>query len=253
MVMTLLSSQMVHARLYGKQYCKKEGFHCVRVKKHQSWQSLFPDDHDRDIVMRINRMNIQLWPGLSIAVPDNLAEADIMDFSPFPLQIDTEGEKLIVVDPIQIAWGAYDSDGALIRWGPASSGATWCHDIDGPCRTQSGEFRVYSMGSSNCISKKFPLPDGGAPMPYCMFFHNGQALHGEPNGLPGYNASHGCVRMYVNDVAWLRFDFVDPPMAENDFRGTKIVVTEYAEPEEIQESQRHFRKGEFDLNYFSPT
>ena len=88
-------------------------------------------------------------------------------------------------------------------------------------------------------------------MPYCMFFHHGQALHGEPQGLPGYNASHGCVRLYVNDVAWLRFDFVDPPMAENNFRGTKVVVMPYSY--EMEAMQGKDRNGEFDLSYFSST
>ncbi len=250
-LITLLCGQMAHAKLYGRLYCKMEGFHCITVKKRQSWQSLFPDDRERDIVMRINRMNIQLWPGLKIAVPDNLSEADIMDFSPFPAQIEAPDEKVVVVDPAQLAWGAYDAEGTLIRWGPASGGADWCKDIDDECRTQSGTFRVYSMGSSNCVSKKFPLPDGGAPMPYCMFFHHGQALHGEPQGLPGYNASHGCVRLYVNDVAWLRFDFVEPAMAENGYRGTKIVVTPYGY--EAKVTQRKGLRDEFDISYFSST
>ena len=64
-------------------------------------------------------------------------------------------------------------------------------------------------------------------MPYCMYFNNGQALHGEPNGLPGYNASHGCVRLYVSDAEWLRYDFVEPPMAYNKYRGTKVVILPY--------------------------
>lgn len=222
----ILSAPTVYA-LYGKKICKSDGFHCLRVKGNQSWQSLFPDVHDRGIVMRINRMNTQLYPGLVIAVPDDVADADIMDFSPFPQNIATPGEKLIVVDPVKEAWGAYDPDGDLVRWGPISAGADYCKDIDEPCRTHEGSFRVYSLGSSDCYSSKFPLPDGGAPMPYCMYFQNGQALHGEPNGLPGYNASHGCVRMYVNDAEWLRYDFIDGPNSSNSYRGTRIIVESY--------------------------
>lgn len=212
---------------FGSKLCKNPGFHCLHVKGRQSWGSLFPDDHDRGIVMRINRMNTRLYPGLTIAVPDNLEQADIMDFSPFPANIPAPEEKVVIVDPVNVAWGAYDADGTLLRWGPASSGANFCKDIDRECRTHAGSFRVYSLGSSDCFSTKFPLPDGGAPMPYCMYFENGQALHGEPNGLPGYNASHGCVRMYVNDAEWLRYDFIEGPNSSNNYRGTRIIVRDY--------------------------
>jgi hypothetical protein len=212
---------------YGKKLCKSPGFHCLRIKSRQSWGSLFPDAHDRGIVMRINRMNTQLYPGIVIAVPDNLSEADIMDFSPFPSNVPSSGEKSVVVDPDHHAWAAYDADGVLVRWGPASAGADYCKDIEKECRTHEGSFRVYSLGSSDCYSSKFPLPDGGAPMPYCMYFQNGQALHGEPNGLPGYNASHGCVRMYVNDAEWLRYSFIEGPNSGNKYRGTKIIVNDY--------------------------
>jgi L,D-transpeptidase ErfK/SrfK len=229
---------------YGSTLCKEEGYHCVRVKGGQSWRSLWPDVHDRDIVMRINRMNTQLYPGLRIAVPNNLKEADIMDFAPFPAETNTAGEKLIVVDPQTRAWGAYDETGNLIRWGPASAGADWCRDIDEACHTHPGAFRVFTLGSSNCYSTKFPLPNGGAPMPYCMYFNNGQALHGEPNGLPGYNASHGCVRLYVNDAEWLRYDFAEGPNSSNDYRGTQVLVKPYETPEEDDDEYAHAKDEE---------
>jgi L,D-transpeptidase ErfK/SrfK len=211
---------------------KPYGAHCVRVRDGQSWRSLFPDAHDREIEMRVNRLNTQIWGGMVIAVPNNLTQADVLDFAPFPHRIQSIDEKLIVVDPTQEAWGAYDSDGSLLRWGPISAGSDWCKDLDSPCHTRTGDFRIFSLGSSDCISHKFPLPRGGAPMPYCMYFNNGQALHGEPNGLPGYNASHGCVRLYVNDAEWLRYDFVEGPNSDNDYRGTRLVVKAYSGDDE---------------------
>lgn len=231
MFLTLLTifaySNDLHARSFGSTICKDPGYICKRVKHGQSWYSLFPDAHDRDIVMRVNRMNTQLYAGQTIAIPENLASSDIMDFSPFPRQVQPLGEKVVIVDPLVLAWGSYASDGGLVRWGPIAAGASYCQDVDMPCETHSGTFRVFSLGSSDCISHKFPLPYGGAPMPYCMYFNNGQALHGEPNGLPGYNASHGCVRLYVNDAEWLRYNFVEGPNINNDFRGTRIIVRGY--------------------------
>jgi lipoprotein-anchoring transpeptidase ErfK/SrfK len=39
-----------------------------------------------------------------------------------------------------------------------------------------------------------------------MHFFKGFAMHGSV--LPGKNASHGCVRMFTSDAAWLNKSFV---------------------------------------------
>lgn len=215
-----------------------EGFSCIKVKRGQSWHKLFPDERERSIVMRVNHRNGNPYPGMTVKVPNDLEDADLLDYSPMPMTVNTEGEKLIIFDPAIHAWAAYDEDGDIVRWGPATGGKNWCSDIGEPCRTKTGEFRIYSLGSSNCVSSKFPQPDGGAPMPYCMFFHGGIAFHGSPGGVIKANASHGCVRMFVKDAEWLRYDFVDPPIASNDFRGTKVVVMPYADKKPKKSSDK---------------
>lgn len=128
-------------------------------------------------------------------------------------------EKVIIVDPNVHAWGAYSADGNLIRAGRATAGANWCPDIGRGCKTKSGVFHVYSLGSSDCISSKYPISEGGgAPMPYCMYFNGSQGLHGSNEVVEG-NISHGCVRLRVSDAAWLRYNFVGI--------GTKVIVKPY--------------------------
>jgi lipoprotein-anchoring transpeptidase ErfK/SrfK len=130
------------------------------------------------------------------------------------------GEKLVVIDPHTHTWGAYGSDGNLIRSGLATAGSSWCPDLGRPCHTSTGTFHVSSLGSADCKSRIFPKPKGGAPMPYCMFFNGGQAMHGSSDGeVVEANISHGCVRMHVADAEWLRFNFVNV--------GTKVVVKSY--------------------------
>lgn len=136
------------------------------------------------------------------------------------------GEKVIVVDPNTHTWAAYSSDGELLRSGMATAGSHWCRDIHRPCKTRSGSFRIYSLGSSGCKSSKFPVGRGGAPMPYCMFFNGGQALHGSYEVVPG-NISHGCVRLHVEDAEWIRFNFAERPNASNNYRGTKVIIRSY--------------------------
>ena len=231
--------------------CHQEGYTCVKVKRHQSWQSLFPEERERSIVMRINHTNGQLYAGRTIAVPDNLDKADLLDFSPLPRTIEAQNEKVIIVDLKKHAWGAYDADGTLIRWGPATGGSDWCKDLDRPCHTKQGNFRIYSLGSSSCVSTKFPRPRGGAPMPYCMFFNGGQALHGSPGEVVDGNISHGCVRLFVDDAEWLRYDFVEPPMSSNGYRGTRVEVVNGKEEssDDDQSDNQDDNQDDNDNNY----
>jgi L,D-transpeptidase ErfK/SrfK len=188
------------AKTYGQQICENTGYRCHKVVKGDSWQSLFPDEEDRLIAKKVNRMNTNLQSGMTIAIPVNLDE-QVLDYAPFPHKIDGTGDKVVKVDLSDLAWGAYDEDGDLLNWGPIR-----------------GSFTVYRKQGEGCVSSKFPLGRGGAPMPYCMHFSGGYALHGSPS-VPGYNASHGCVRLFTDDARWLNHNFVD-------VGATKVNVTE---------------------------
>jgi len=138
--------------------------------------------------------------------------------SRMPSKIKGYGEKVIIVNPRKHAWGAYSSDGRLLRSGLATSGGNWCKDVGRACRTPVGSYRIKSLGSSGCKSSRYPKPRGGAPMPYCMFFNGNIGLHGSYNVVDG-NRSHGCVRLKVADAKWIRFNFARI--------GTKVVVKPY--------------------------
>ena len=217
-VLLVIPREGMSVGTYGEALCHTPGYTCFKVPKGETWESLFPDNAQRNVVMRLNRINEYLRVGSIIAIPENLDVVDTMQYSPFDKQIPAPNEKIIIVDPNKMAWGAYDQNGNLLKWGPASLGQAFCPDIQTGCRTKPGQFAVYSKGSKDCISSKFPVPYGGAPMPYCMFFHNGYALHASE--LPGYNASHGCIRMFYEDAYWLSKEFVSV--------GTKVIVKPYA-------------------------
>lgn len=233
-LLLLFSSSISYSRYHSSRkhtvhatWCSAPGYTCLRVRDGDTWYSLFPDDYERGMVMRINFTNGSLYPGRVLKVPLNLEHSNILEHAPLPNNIPAPGEKIVVFDPKIHAWGAYDGDGILIRWGPASGGKDYCNDIQQPCRTKSGIFRIFLMGESNCVSSKFPIPDGGAPMPFCMFFNGDQALHGSPGGVERANVSHGCVRLFVSDAEWLRYDFIEGPTAANKYRGTKVIVLSY--------------------------
>ncbi len=142
--------------------------------------------------------------------------------SRLPSTIDTNGQKTVLVDPNEHVWGAYDRDGQLVRAGAATAGGMVCppDGDEATCQTGIGTFHITSLGDENCYSKKYPKPDGGGLMPYCMFFNNGQALHGSPDSIVVEdNVSHGCVRMRIPDAEWMRYNFAQV--------GTKVVVMPY--------------------------
>lgn len=210
-------SQTVFSMPYRYSLCNEEGITCIQVQPGDTWYDLWPDERERDVVRRLNRINTHLSPGMVLAVPDNLSNVDQMDISPFSYHIAPPGRRLVLVDPKRLAWGAYSSDGNLVNWGPISGGRGYCPDIRRSGRTPSGSFSVYSKRGADCFSTKFPIGEGGAPMPYCMFFKGGYAMHG--GYVPGFNASHGCIRLFTEDARWLNEEFVST--------GTKVVVYGY--------------------------
>lgn len=219
LILSMVPYQASALTRYSQQLCKTEGYTCLKVLKGQTWQSLFPDEQTRALIMRINRMNVPLINGIEIAIPNQTKDLNYLDFAPFEKQITAMGNKAVIVDPVHFAWGAYDETGKLINWGPASGGKNWCPDTQESCRTVIGEFKVYAEGGNGCKSGKYPLPNGGAPMPYCMFFKGGYAIHASTD-VPGHNASHGCVRVFYEDAKWLNETFVE--------KGTTVIVRPYA-------------------------
>lgn len=208
---------------YGKGLCAYPQFKCIKVEGGQNWEKLFPDPVQRDIVQRLNRTYNYLWAGKIIVVPINMENKTLLDYAPFPLKITPDGEQQIVVDQDKLAWGAYDLEGHLVKWGPISSGRDKCSDSNNSCRTMTGIFHFFSKENEKCRSNVFPIGKGGAKMPYCMYFHKGFALHGSDD-IPGYRASHGCIRMFTQDALWLNHNFVITSNASNNYMGTKIIV-----------------------------
>lgn len=206
-VFLFIISHALYAKPYSSLLCKDPQFICYVVKRGDTWGKLFRDPNQQDLVMRINRINIRLHPGMKIAIPKNINNVTLMDYAPFPKQIPAQNKKAIIVSLKYLAWGAYDENGTLQHWGPVSGGQGYCSDIGRGCHTPNGTFAVYRKEGRGCVSTKFPVGRGGAPMPYCMFFHGGFALHGSYE-VPGYNASHGCVRIFVNDGKWLNEEFI---------------------------------------------
>ena len=205
---------------FGAKLCHEQGYHCKRVGRGDTWKKLFPDLQVRNMVMTVNRTNTALYRHRVIAVPNDLDSARLLALAPFPRHVNTHDEPLIVVSLKQHAFGAYNAHGNLVHWGAVSGGRGYCRDIQRRCETVTGSFRMYSKRGKYCFSNKFPVEyGGGAPMPYCMFFYKGFAMHASAT-VPGYHASHGCLRMAYRDARWMSKYFV----RIGSKNGTRVII-----------------------------
>ncbi|MCX6740700.1 MAG: L,D-transpeptidase [Candidatus Parcubacteria bacterium] len=190
-----------------------EGVNLKEKEVLETWELLWGDTVERHIVMNINRRNTPLKKGDKISVPCDMSGKTFMDFSPYPLKIEPTGSKFLIWDPSLLAYGAYDAEGNLIRWGAGVGGKDYCPDVKRGCRTKTGEFRIISKQGPSYRSGRYPIGCSGkkcALMPYAMFFASGYAFH--TGKVPGAHASHGCVRLFAEDAKWLNQNFVEVGM-----------------------------------------
>jgi len=180
---------------WGKELCNTAEYKCIRVYRGDTWAKLFPNEDQRKLIMTLNRTNMALKYRSWIIVPRDVT-ATKRSLSPFPEKISASNKKKIVISVPKQAYAAYDTNGDLIRWGAVNTGRE-----DGEHHTPRGRFSIYRKQGAECKSSKYPIPTGGSPMPYCMHFYKGYALH--EYQMPGFAISHGCVRLKMSDAKWL--------------------------------------------------
>ncbi len=128
-------------------------------------------------------------------------------FMSVPSKGPANSKGTFVFYPRKSTFAAYDSMGNLVTSGRASGGMAYCPDINRSCQTPVGTFRVQTKGDVDCVSNTYPIGEGGAAMPYCMFFGKGYAIHGS-DYVPSFPASHGCIRLQPSTALWLRDNFM---------------------------------------------
>lgn len=201
---------------YFQQLCHNPLFYCQAVKSGETWASLFPKPKERELMMRINRTNVPLQYRTHVIMPRDYTKLNYEQLSPLPEHEQTDGHRLIVVDLSKFAFAAYNEAGERVLWGPASGGKAWCDDTEASCLTATGTYHIFKIKGKDCQSGTFPLEsDGGAEMPYCMYYYKGFAIHAST--LSGFiNRSHGCIRLFDQDAEWLNEHFAR--------LGTEVIV-----------------------------
>ncbi|MGR8998929.1 MAG: L,D-transpeptidase [Gammaproteobacteria bacterium] len=144
------------------------------------------------ILEKINRADRQHLPKLpEIVVPGQWVHNELI-YSPLPRNDlwAVKYAKALVVDQRIQAFGAYEY-GRLVRWGPVSTGRR-----SRPTPPGFYHLNWRSRGRHSTVNPRWY-------MPWYFNFDNARGLSMHAYSLPGYPASHACVRLLEYDAKWL--------------------------------------------------
>jgi hypothetical protein len=155
------------------------------------------NNEEREIILAINRISSRgIKNGKVLLLPDTLSN-QILNYSPYPDSLrgfDTLPKLILVSRRIQ-AFAIYEK-GILKRWGPVSSGKK-------STPTPAGLFHTNFK-----VKKKISSENSTWILPWYFNFYAKRGIAFHQYTLPGYPASHACVRMQEKDAKWI-FDWAD--------------------------------------------
>lgn len=183
-----------------------------RLIKSKSYKSLISefDTTGAKIILAINRVDKNRVRNLdSLVVPDTILN-DLNVYSPFPQHIALleKVKKILIVSQTIQAFAAYEF-GTLVKWGPTSTGKKSTPTTNGLFATNWKSKKTISTDNNSWILKWYFNLDN----------FNGVSLH--EYDLPGFPASHACVRLLANDAEWI-YHWADQWVVTAD--GEKIIV-----------------------------
>lgn len=149
-------------------------------------------EKERYTILALNRLDSKnKGRADTLAIPKEI-DTTLMSYSPFPYHLDilNDVKKFVVFSyPIQ-AYGVY-SNGNLVKWGPTSMGKK-------SAQTKRGlMFANWKKELSiSTVSDEWKLP-------YNFNIHNTLGIGWHEYALPGYPASHSCLRLLREDAKWL--------------------------------------------------
>jgi lipoprotein-anchoring transpeptidase ErfK/SrfK len=167
------------------------------------------------IALKLNRLDARhLRPGVTILIPEQIDELNA--YSPFPQRLEAAREtpKLLLASLRVQAFGAYEY-GNLVRWGPVSSGKK-------ASPTPAGFYHTNwkAKATHSSINDEWLLP-------WYFNLDNQRGIAFHQYDLPGYPASHGCLRLLDDDAAWI-YGWADQWTLSADRRieayGTPVIV-----------------------------
>ena len=142
-------------------------------------------------IFKLNRVDARrVRPGDQLIAPE--APSEFLDLAPFPREIERlrETPKILLVSLRVQAFAAYES-GRLVQWGPVSTGKRATRT---PSRAYHANWKAKSTHSSI---------DSSWLLRWYVNLDSASGISLHQYDLPGYPASHGCVRLQADDAKWL--------------------------------------------------
>jgi lipoprotein-anchoring transpeptidase ErfK/SrfK len=166
-------------------------------------------------VLQTNRIDLDsIKSGAKIVIPKTF---ELSNGTPFPLEIAAAAdiEKLLIINQRVQAFGAYEF-GRLVRWGPTSTGKQ-------STKTANGLFSTNWKGKE--VKSSF---DDEWILKYNFNFDNFEGIGFHQYAMPGYPASHSCVRLLLEDAIWL-YEWADqwilsPDEGSRLAHGTPVLI-----------------------------
>ena len=149
-------------------------------------------EEEQYTILALNRLDSKnKWRADTLAIPDKI-DHSLMLYSPFPTQLEVlkEVKKMVFFSyPIQ-AYALYEN-GKLIKWGPTSMGKK-------AAQTKRGlMFANWKKEVAiSTVNRTWNLP-------FNFNIHNTLGIGWHQYDLPGYPASHSCLRLLMNDAKFM--------------------------------------------------
>lgn len=156
-----------------------------------SFRNNYSEAH-QNIIFALNRIEARkVRKGKNLVIPDTLFD-DLLKYAPFPKTLDfiSDIPKTVLISQRVQAFGLYEN-GKLIKWGPVSSGKK---STPTPNGLHYGNYKA---------KRKISSVNDAWILPYYFNFMNFEGVGVHEYSLPGYPASHACVRLYEEDALYI--------------------------------------------------
>jgi len=167
-------------------------YHLISTKDSSTWLRSLKAGDTLQALLVLNRVDQKsLFNIDTLVFPDSIGNG-IALYSPFPQGISElqTVHKILFVSHYAQAFAVYEK-GELVKWGPVSLGKK-------STPTPTGLF------STNWKSKKtISTVDPSWIMEWYFNLANFEGVSMHQYALPGYPASHACIRLYKEDAYWL--------------------------------------------------
>jgi hypothetical protein len=194
-------------------------YSALPYRKSDSAIAYFKDhftESQKAVIYSLNRIDAHdVHRADTLIIPDTFIP-DWNAYSPFPLKIpalDSVNKIVIFSYPIQ-AFAAYEN-GVLKRWGPTSLGSR-----SHPTPTGLHFANWKSKKSVSSVKDEWILP-------WNFNIINKAGVGWHEYHMPGYPASHSCLRLHEEDAKWLYY-FAEQWILESDVKllaqGTPVIV-----------------------------